>query len=202
VTIGADPFPSAKPHTRPRKRNRILIIAACGLAFTALLSTLALWFVNGVGQTLGAGVRAAVGEAELNGAYQASAVTAFARSEGVSYGDLTIQSVQNRYANRHWLTSTEASTTTDGRSLSVSLDIEGSHVVTAVQVLAGICSYGLAVQSQNDPIVASDDLSGAGVFYAFIPLNSFSQSTCSAATAPKSEWITASPAAMKDASDA
>jgi hypothetical protein len=190
VTIGADPFLHRKPPARHHKRNRILIIAACGLAFAALPSALALWFVIGVGQTLSAGVRAAVNDVELNGAHQASAVTALARSEGVSYGDVTAQGLQSRYPNTHWLTSTEASTPTHGTHASVSLDTEGTHAITAVQALAGTCSYGLAVQSKDDPIVGSDGLSGAGMFYAFAPLepSPVSPSMCSAATAPRSGW--------------
>lgn len=190
VTIGADPFFHPKPHASHRKRSRILIIAACGLAFVALLSALAVWFVIGVGQTLGAGVRAAVGDAELNGAYQASAVTALARSEGVSYGAVTVQGLQSRYSNTHWLTATEASSPTNGTHASVSLDVEGSHAITAVQALAGTCSYGLAVESKDDPIVGSDGLLGAGMFYAFAPLTPapVGPSTCSAATAPTSGW--------------
>jgi hypothetical protein len=111
LTIGTDRFFSPKPHARLRRWHRVVIfIAAFTLVFAAILSVLGLWAVHGLGSALGAGVRAAVGDAEQRGAYQASAVTALAHSEGVSYGDVTI--LQSRYPNTHWLTATEASSPT------------------------------------------------------------------------------------------
>ena len=193
LAIGADPFLHPEPHAGLRKRNRILIIAACGLALVALLSVLVLWFVNGVAQTLGAGVGKAVANAEQNGIVEASEVAAFAHSEGISLGAVTVQDLQSRYPGTHWLMAPEASIPTNGTNSSVSVDVEGSHALTAVQALAGMCSYGLALQSNSDPIVESDGLPGAGTFYAFAPLSHapVGPSTCSAATAPTSGWTKA-----------
>jgi hypothetical protein len=56
-------------------------------------------------------------------------------------------------------------------------------VTTASEVQGGPCSYGLAVNSASDPIVAADGLPGPGVYFGF------GESTfCTADAASPSGW--------------
>jgi hypothetical protein len=66
----------------------------------------------------------------------------------------------------------------------VGVSATGAHVVTAVQAGPGLCSFGLTITSNADPLIAQDGLSGQGTYY---------QATnatpgCVANQAPTSSW--------------
>jgi uncharacterized protein YceK len=66
----------------------------------------------------------------------------------------------------------------------VGVSASGTHVVTAVQAGPGLCSFGLTITSNADPLIAQDGLSGQGTYY---------QATnatpgCVANQAPTSSW--------------
>jgi hypothetical protein len=66
----------------------------------------------------------------------------------------------------------------------VSFIAAGDHITTATEgVTGGPCSYGLAVGSTADPIVAAVGLPGPGVYSGFA-----SNTACTANAAPTSGW--------------
>jgi hypothetical protein len=71
----------------------------------------------------------------------------------------------------------------------VGVSASGTHVVTAVQGAQGMCSFGLTITSNADPLIAQDGLSGQGTYYQ--ATNATPQ--CLANQAPTSSWQLWSP---------
>jgi hypothetical protein len=66
----------------------------------------------------------------------------------------------------------------------VGVSATGTHVVTAVQAGPGLCSFGLTVTSNADPLIAPDGLSGQGTYYQATSATP----GCVANQAPTSSW--------------
>jgi hypothetical protein len=145
-------------------------LSACLIAVVRVLDT-------GVRVVGGAAAQASL----WSGAYNAAYVSNVAQSEGIAMGSVTVAQMQQRYPAERWLPASVASTGVN----DVSMDVTGDHVVTASEVSGHgpPCFYGLDVGSANDPVIATDGLSGVGV-YSTIRQGS----ACEASLAPTSGW--------------
>lgn len=56
--------------------------------------------------------------------------------------------------------------------------------MTAVQISPGLCSFGLTITSNADPLIAQDELTGQGTYYQATSATP----QCVAAQAPTSFW--------------
>lgn len=186
--------------SRKRRFLRHLIVAVVTVVCCAAagIGVLVYFSLHTLGPDLGRAVGRAVGDMASQGAYEASSAASVARSQGVTYGDVTLQELQARYPKDHWLAATTPSRPTNGTFLNVSIEMSEDHIITAVNMGGGVCSWGLDVQASNDPIVVADGLPGAGVFATYVVSTNPSASVCDAASAPTSRWFRASPSAMRD----
>jgi hypothetical protein len=177
-------------------RHRLLRVLAC-LVVLAVLATLG---VVTVARDLGKAVdKAVTGAADgfgqalvVSGAVDAAQASDVAHSKGVVDGGVTLAEVQSRVPTVKWVSGTVPSTNLNEASVAFA----GNHVTTAVAVATGLCDYGLAVTSSQDPVVAADGLPGGGVF-----VNSVSSAVpgCAADNAPTSGWTRASSTELHDA---
>lgn len=133
-------------------RAPIVYLAVC----LALVAGVAAYVVYGFQQFAKNVGGAVVHALYFEGAYGASLVVSVAKAQGISYGEVTLQDVSGRYPSAHWLAADVASSSVS--SLSVSVLAAQDHVIAAVDVGGGQCSWGLAVGSESDPIVATDHL--------------------------------------------
>lgn len=67
----------------------------------------------------------------------------------------------------------------------VGMIASGTHIETAVQAVAGSCSYGLSITSTSDPLIAEDHLLGPGTYYEYV----YDTPQCAADQAPTSSWM-------------
>jgi hypothetical protein len=115
-----------------------------------------------------------------------------AETHHIRDGALTLGLLNSQHARVIWITG-DRSVPISGRSTYVSISVGDDHVVTAVNQLA--CAYGLTVSAANDPIIAKDQLPGAGTYYEF-DLSSQAPS-CSADSAPTSGWLSVTPTQLE-----
>jgi hypothetical protein len=147
------------------------------LALAALI-VLSLRSLDGLGSAFaGLTAPAAAGEAAH-----------LANSQGIAYGELTLQDLRTHYPMTKWGTTWVPGTASSMNANMVSIDATEDHLITAVRVQGTWCDRVLAVESGDDPIVSSDHLAGVG---AFIHSRAAVGQTgsCSASDAPPYGWI-------------
>jgi len=116
-----------------------------------------------------------------------------AKSHRIPDGALTTSLLNQQRPGVKWLPG-NVPTPASGSHTYVSVGVAGDHVVTAAET-AG-CIYGLTVSASNDPIIAQDQLPGAGTYWA-LPVRLGSPSACSADSAPTSGWGRADRSALE-----
>ena len=175
-----------------RPRHRLLRILVC----VAILAGLSAWGLIAVARDLDNGLKAVGGAAVKvllqSGAYNAARVSNVAHTEGIAMSAVTVAQTQQLYPTERWLPGSVAITGMN----DVSMEVTGDHVVTVSEISGSgpPCSYGLAVWSAEDPVIAADGLPGVGV-YATVGQGS----PCEADLAPTSQWVKVSSSDLRDA---
>ncbi len=175
-----------------RPRHRLLRILVC----VAILAGLSAWGLIAVAGDLDNGLKAVGGAAVKvllqSGAYNAARVSNVAHTEGIAMSAVTVAQTQQLYPTERWLPGSVAITGMN----DVSMKVTGDHVVTVSEISGSgpPCSYGLAVWSAEDPVIAADGLPGVGV-YATVGQGS----PCEADLAPTSQWVKVSSSDLRDA---
>ena len=152
-----------------------LVVVVLALVACAVLSLRAL---NGFGNAFaGLTAPAAAGEAAH-----------LANSQGIAYGELTLQDLRTHYPMTKWGTTWVPGTASSTSANMVSIDDTETHLITAVRVQGRRCDRVLAVESGDDPIVSSDHLAGVGLFIH--NRSAVGQTgSCRASDAPTCGWI-------------
>ena len=182
----------SEPLIRPK--HRLLRVLAC----MAVLVGLGAWGMTRLfadfGKAASAAAGAMVGAIVESGGLDAAQATNVARAQGTALGSLTLAEVQRQVPSVRWVGATVASTNMNEASVSIA----GDHVTTASEAFAGQCSYGLAVESADAPVVAANGLPGSGVFVN-LPTPQVATVPCAAADAPTSGWTRVSSADLSNA---
>jgi hypothetical protein len=134
-------------------------------------------FARDAGEGIVAGFKA-TGE---YGALQARDAAQLAKSKGEQYGRVTVAQLQNRFPSRRWVAGSTISSSAANPNVSVTT--ADDHIITAVQPVNGLCSYGLAIESMTDPTIDVDGIHRPGVYSTSVMTND-----CSADTAPRENW--------------
>jgi hypothetical protein len=71
----------------------------------------------------------------------------------------------------------------------VGISASGTHIVTAIQLSQGQCSYGVTIILEADPLIAQYHLPGPGTYWSMMPATS----ECIADQAPSSLWSALTP---------
>ena len=162
------------------RRHFVAVVVTLVMVVLALaaLIVLSLRSLDGLGSAFaGLTAPAAAGEAAH-----------LANSQGIAYGELTLQDLRTHYPMTKWGTTWVPGTASSMNANMVSIDATEDHLITAVRVQGTWCDRVLAVESGDDPIVSSDHLAGVG---AFIHSRAAVGQTgsCSASDAPTYGWI-------------
>jgi hypothetical protein len=171
-----------------------LVFASIALGVIGLVVLVGYLVVPLMGKDIGKGIGDPLNglQAMWQGGSEASTAAGFASSEGLTYGQLTQTQLEARFPSTNWLSASTVRTYTYGQGTNVSFLATGDHVVTAVAEKAGLCSWGLAVQSSSDPIITADGLSGPSVYWTFTSATTAQFSggnpPCDASAAPTSRW--------------
>jgi hypothetical protein len=177
-----------------RPKHRLLRVLAC----MAVLVSLVAWGMTRLfadfGKAADAAAGAMAGVLVESGGLDAAQASNVARAQGTAVGSLTVAEVQRQVPSVRWVAATVVSTNINEASLAVA----GDQVTTATELFAGQCSYGLAVESADAPVVAADGLPGSGVFVN-LPIPQVPAVPCAAADAPTSGWTRVSSADLSDA---
>jgi hypothetical protein len=177
--------PSHLDNSRSFPRRRPFVFASIALAIAGIVV-----LTGGLVMYLAARDFNPLGglDALWQGGQEASQTAGFATSEGLQYGQLTQSELHSRFPSTKWLSASTVSTYSQGERTDVSFLATGDHIITAVAERAGLCSWGLAVQSSSDPIITSDGLRGQGVYYTFTGPKMPTNPQCEANGAPVSGW--------------
>lgn len=100
------------------------------------------------------------------------------------HGDSLSASVLNARLPRYqWVDGATNVPVSSAKRYVVGVSASATHIVTAVQIAPGQCSYGLSVTSDADPIITDEHLAwGSGTYYNLYP------APCVADQAPVSGW--------------
>jgi hypothetical protein len=185
ASIGWVPVPPSRGgfNRRPGAflRRHIVVIAVTVVLVVfalAALIVLSLQTLGGLGNAFdGLAAPAAAGEAAH-----------LANSQGIAYGELTLQDLRTHYPTTKWGTTWVPGTESSTSANMVSIDATENHLITAVRVQGTWCDRVLAVQAGDDPIVSSDHLAGAGVFMQNRSAVG-QRGSCGASDAPTSGWM-------------
>jgi hypothetical protein len=99
-------------------------------------------------------------------------------------GFLSVSTLNAKLPSYQWVDGATNVPYSSSKQPIVGVSAIGTHVVTAVQDTQGICSFGLTITSNADPLIAQDGLSGQGTYYQ--ATNATPQ--CVANQAPASSW--------------
>jgi hypothetical protein len=104
-------------------------------------------------------------------------------------GFLSVSILNAKLPSYQWVDGATNVSYSSSKQPIVGVSASGTHVVTAVQSSQGICSFGLTITSNADPLIAQDGLSGQGTYYQAAN----STPGCVANQAPTSSWQLWSP---------
>jgi hypothetical protein len=158
----------------------VVVIAVCSVGVTLVFnSTRSLG--NGL-NSIDQGFARLGQKIELGGT---AANTAASVAASQASGSLSISTLNAELPKYVWV---DGATNVPLSSLKrpiVGVNIIGTSIETAAQPARSVCSYGLAITSSADPLIAEDHLPSPGTYYQDV----FSTTQCAADHAPTSSWM-------------
>jgi hypothetical protein len=193
------PVPDNQASTkRPRRRRVVLVV---GILWALFVIALIAVVVHGhtspatVDPNLQAGSKPGkeqIALANVAAASAASAAVLQASSDGVPLSALSTSLLGTQLSEVTWAGALSESAYTKTGKRMVAIGVQNGHVITAVQLFPGQCSFGLVVTSPSDPIIAADHLGGPGVFGSTA---GSATTRCGVASAPN-RWVPVKPQSL------
>ena len=135
---------------------------------------------------IGQGLQQAVQSMQIGGTAANAAANVAAPP---SPSTLSVSALNAQLPEYQWVNGAASVPLSSSRYPSVGISVSATHLITAVQAALGTCSFGLAITSAADPLIAQDHLLGPGTYYAMMA----PASTCVAEQAPTTSWQAWSP---------
>lgn len=170
--------------SRKERSGWVIVTVLALVSLVITLAALAHFAIVGIGNAmsnLGKGIGQAAVAIEAGG----TAANNAAASMGPQGGSLSASVLNARLPKYQWVDGATNVPVSSGKRYVVGVSASTTHIVTALQIAPGQCSYGLSVTSDEDPIITDDHLAwGSGTYYNLYPAP-----RCVADQAPVAGWI-------------
>jgi hypothetical protein len=187
TAIAPDPAPgysSGDQHQHRRGRTKWVVVTAVVVVVLAAASYVSVRAWDSFRQSfanIGSGF-ANLGKVMESGGTASNAAAGLAAP--LPPGFLSLSTLNAKLPSYQWVDGATNVPYTSSQRPIVGISATGTHVVTAVQSGPGLCSFGLTITSNADPLIGQGGLSGQGTYY---------QATnatpgCVANQAPASSW--------------